>query len=73
VTLNGAILAVGDDNDSTYVWSVARQRVIDTFADPAGGVTSGVNAVAFGPGGKILATGDDDGSTYLWPVPRPDR
>lgn len=66
---DGATLAIGDYDNSTYLWSVALRKVIATLPNPTS--TSShvwVSSVAFSPNGAVLAVGDDDNSTYLWSV-----
>lgn len=72
---DGTMLAGGDGDGSTYVWSVASRSLLANPADPgdqqisASYPTRGIIAVAFSPDGTTLAAGDADGSTYLWSVP----
>ena len=64
---DGTLLAVGDADDSTYLWDVATHGLDTTFTDPDAD-SQGVFAVAFSPDGMTLAASDSDGSTYLWDV-----
>jgi hypothetical protein len=61
------LLAIGDDDGSTYLLNLASGQARGTLADPASG-SQGVGAVAFSPDGKTLVTGDTNGTTYLWRV-----
>ncbi len=60
---DGKTLAVGDDDDSTYLWDVANRKLVATLRDPNG---LAVDSIAFSPGGQTLAAGDEDGHTFLW-------
>jgi len=60
---DGTILAVGDRTGRTYLWSLARHRIIATLTDPG---SIRVISVSFSPDGTTLAAGDLNGHTYLW-------
>jgi WD40 repeat protein len=62
---DGATLATGDSNGTTYLWNTATDRIAGTLIAPSSG-GFGVEALAFGPDGTVLAVGDVNGSTYLW-------
>lgn len=68
----GSILAVGDQNGNTYLWSLAKGERTAALTDPPGdaafGRSNGVDSVAFSPDGGTLAVGDKAGSAYLWNV-----
>jgi WD40 repeat protein len=61
---DGATLAAGDTNGTTYLWKAASRHLAMSLADPPN--SAGVSSVAFSPNGTVLATGDANGSTYLW-------
>jgi hypothetical protein len=61
------LLAIGDDDGSTYLVDPASGQARGTLADPASG-SQGVGAVAFSPDGKTLVAGDTNGTTYLWRI-----
>jgi Tol biopolymer transport system component len=63
---DGATLALGDGDSSTYLWDVATGRLVATLADPPH--SGGVMEVAFSPDGQTLATGDLDDRIHLWDV-----
>jgi serine/threonine protein kinase len=67
-------LAVGSVNNngnasgtggSTYVWDIATKTITAKLTDPG---STGVDYVAFGPGGTTLAAADYNGSTYVWDI-----
>jgi WD40 domain-containing protein len=65
--IGDSMLAAGDFDGSTYVFSVATGAVIATLhASNPGPYTFGVESVAYSANDSILATADDNGSTYLW-------
>ncbi len=59
------ILAIGDDDGSTYLYNLGTGNAAGTLPDPGSG-SGGVGAVAFSPDGRTLAAGDTNGTTYLW-------
>ncbi len=63
----GGMLAIGDNDGSTYLWDIATGNTSATMTDPASG-GQGVGAVAFSPDSQTLAAGDTNGTTYLWKV-----
>ena len=63
----GGLLAIGDDDGTTYLVDPASGQTRATLADPASG-SQGVGAVAFSPDGTILVAGDTNGTTYLWRI-----
>jgi len=60
---DGQMLATGDGDGDTFLWSTANNRVTATLADPN---NSAVSSIAFTPNGQELATGDNTGGCYLW-------
>ncbi len=60
---NGKLLAIGDGNATTYLWSLESRKTIAALPDRGG---FGVETLAFNPGDTTLATGDYNGKTYLW-------
>jgi WD40 repeat protein len=62
---DGATLAIGDLDGSTYLMDVATGKQIGVLPDPG---RKGVDSVAFSHDGDTLAVGDANGRTYLWDV-----
>jgi WD40 repeat protein len=58
------VIATGDANGMTQLWSVATHRRIGSLPGNAGSV----QAVAFSPDGKLLATAETKGVTQVWDV-----
>jgi WD40 repeat protein len=63
---DGATLATGDSDGSTYLWSTASDAAPAALADPGGAENADVDAVAFSPSGGTLAVGGFDGSAFLY-------
>jgi WD40 repeat protein len=61
---DGALLAAGDSNGTTYLWTIASSRL--ALSLPDGSSSAGVSSVAFSARGTLLAAGDANGTTYLW-------
>ncbi|GAA0436606.1 hypothetical protein Acor_82850 [Acrocarpospora corrugata] len=61
---DGAMLAVGNDDNSVRLWDVASGRRVGKRLI---GHTDGITKVVYGPNdGAVLATGSDDGTARLW-------
>lgn len=61
------LLAIADNNGSTYLVNGASGQPAGTLADPGSG-SQGVGAVAFSPNGRSLVTGDTNNKAYLWQI-----
>jgi hypothetical protein len=65
------MLAVGDESESAYVWSVSATRLIATLSPPGTG-SFGTESVAFSRDGHMLAIATLNTpagrhtTTYLW-------
>jgi WD40 repeat protein len=59
---DGAMLATGGGNGQTFLWDVARSRLVATLAGPH----AGVSALAFSPDGTMLAVGYASDVVLLW-------
>ena len=72
---DGATLAIGDESESVYLWSIRATRLIATLTPPNPGNYGTVPSIAFSPGGHMLAaaipssdavTCPSSTTTYLW-------
>lgn len=61
------LLAIADNNGSTYLVHGASGQPAGTLTDPGTG-SQGVGAVAFSPDGGSLVTGDTNNKAYLWRI-----
>jgi serine/threonine-protein kinase len=61
------LLAIADNDGSTYLVNGASGQPAGTLADPGTG-SQGVGAVAFSPDGGSLVTGDTNNEAYLWRI-----
>jgi WD40 repeat protein len=61
------LLAIADNDGSTYLVNGASGQPAGTLTDPGAG-TQGVGAVAFSPDGGALVTGDTNNEAYLWRI-----
>jgi WD40 repeat protein len=70
---DGKTVAVGDEDNNTYLSAVATGQPTATLANPqpAAGNSDGVTAIAFSPNGTMLAAGDGDDKIYLWHLASP--
>jgi serine/threonine protein kinase/sugar lactone lactonase YvrE len=62
---DGQTLAATDNTGHTYLWNLANNSQITTFADPS---SQGAYSIAFSPDGEMLAIGDSNGRADLWNV-----
>jgi WD40 repeat protein len=64
---DGAMLAIADESESTYLWSVPGTRLIATLSPPGTGAI-GMQSVAFSRDGHVLAiaTVNSHTTTSLW-------
>ncbi|WP_222849610.1 WD40 repeat domain-containing serine/threonine protein kinase [Trebonia kvetii] len=61
------LLAIADNDGSTYLVHGASGQPAGTLTDPGTG-SQGVGAVAFSPDGGSLVTGDTNNHAYLWRI-----
>ena len=61
------LLAIADNDGSTYLVHGASGQPAGTLTDPGTG-SQGVGAVAFSPDGGSLVTGDTNNKAYLWRI-----
>lgn len=61
------LLAIADNDGSTYLVNGASGQPTETLADPGSG-SQGVGAVAFSADGGSLVTGDTNNKAYLWRI-----
>ena len=59
---DGRWLAAGGEDGSTFLWDVAKGKVVHALRGHLGPV----HAVAFSPDGTLLLTGAEDGRARLW-------
>ena len=59
---NGALLAVGDEEGTVWLWDIARHRTIARWRAHTGAVT----ALAFHPSGQWVLSGGEDATLVVW-------
>ena len=72
-SLDGHVLADGDDNGTIRLWDVADHAHPRPLGQAMMGGTDAVNSVDFSPDGHTLASGDGDGTIRLWDVADPEH